>query len=135
MLVADDDAEFLDVVVEALEDTGADVVRACSGSDLQDALARGTVFDLVISDVSMPRITGLDVMTAARRQGLACPIVMTALRGETTIAEVAALGGRVALLHKPFSIAALRVAVHSCLGAPAHVRQDRIDPRLMVTRS
>ncbi len=116
-LVADDDLDFLDLITQALERFGAEVVRASSGAELQQAIARNVSFDLVVTDVSMPRMTGLEVMQAARAKGLPCPIVvMTALRNQITAAQVAALGDPVALLYKPFSIGELHLALRACLG-------------------
>jgi two-component system capsular synthesis sensor histidine kinase RcsC len=117
-LIADDDPEFLDLIAGALEQVCGDVVCAASGSELLEELADGAPFDVVITDVSMPGMTGLEAMHAARTAGLPCPVViMTALRDRRTMAQTIALGGRVALLYKPFSIGALRIALGACLGS------------------
>lgn len=123
-LIADDDPEFLDLIAGALEQVCGDVVCAASGSELLAELADGAPFDVVITDVSMPGMTGLQAMHAARTAGLPCPVViMTALRDRKTTAQVVALGGRVALLYKPFSISALRVALGACLGVALRTMQ------------
>src|SRR6185312_2964185 len=59
VLVADDDAEFLDVVAEGLTRLGADVIRARNGAELIDHLAEHGPFDLVVTDIAMPWMTGL----------------------------------------------------------------------------
>jgi two-component system, OmpR family, response regulator len=119
VLLAENDEEFLDLLANTLERLGADVVRACSGREMQDEILAGTPIDLVVTDVSMPDGTGLEVMTSARTAGLACPIVvMTASRDQITAARAAALGDHVALLYKPFSIAELCAAMRDCLADP-----------------
>jgi two-component system response regulator QseB len=124
-LVADDDPEFLDLIAQAIEQLGARVVRACSGPELQNELTAGPPFDVVVTDVSMPRPTGLEVMLAARAAGLPWPIViMTALRDDRTTAQVAALGEHVVLLYKPFAITELRVALRACLGDSMPMPRD-----------
>jgi CheY-like chemotaxis protein len=119
VLLAENDLEFLDLVADTLERLGAEVVRACSGGELQDEISAGGQFDLVVTDVSMPQRTGLEVMSSARAAGLACPIVvMAASRDGATAAGAAALGDHVALLYKPFSIAQLCAAMRACIADP-----------------
>jgi len=119
VLVADDDAELRELVADAVGAMGADVVCAASGGELEDQLAEGRPFDVVVTDVTMPVRTGLEVMQGARDAGNACPIVvMTALRDADTLARVTALGAHVALLHKPFSRSALHQAMIDCFGEP-----------------
>lgn len=117
VLIADDDPELRELIAEAIAATGADVVCAATGGELEEQLTSGRAFDVVVTDVTMPVHTGIEVMQTARAAGIVCPIVvMTALRDEETAAHVAALGAHVALLHKPFSRAALHRALTSCLG-------------------
>ena len=115
-LVADDDAEMLSVVSKALHRFGADVIAVASGGELLQALANDGAFDIIVTDVSMPWMTGLQVMHSARTAGLPVPVVvMTALRDPTLPEQVSSLGARAELLHKPFSLAALYAALHRCL--------------------
>jgi CheY-like chemotaxis protein len=117
VLIADDDPDLRGLIADAIMSLGADVVCVSSGGELEDQLTVGRPFDIVVTDVTMPVRTGLEVMQWARAAGIACPVVvMTALRDEQTAAQVAALGAHVALLHKPFSRRALHGALTSCLG-------------------
>ena len=59
VLVADDDAELLEVVADTLIRLGADVIRASTGAELIERLAEYGPFDLIITDVAMPWMTGL----------------------------------------------------------------------------
>lgn len=116
-LIADDDLELLDVVSRAVGRLGIQTVEATSGGDLLEKLAELGPFDVVITDVSMPWMTGLQVMHTARAVGPPCPVVViTALRDPKTIAQVAALGDDVVLIHKPFSCLELHLALRACLG-------------------
>jgi CheY-like chemotaxis protein len=119
VLLADDDPDFLDVVAAWLEGDGAIVVRATSGADLLERLAEDGPFDLVITDVSMPWMSGLHVANAAREAGLDVPfIVVTGLDDAAISSRVRALGNRSSLLRKPFSIADLEAAL-ACSAQPA----------------
>ena len=111
ILVADDDRDLLDLVARALEGEGAEVVKAHSGDELIDRLADGP-FTLVVTDISMPWMTGLQAMQSARYIGFKTPlVVMTALKDPEIESQVAALGGDVVLLHKPFELGQLDEAI------------------------
>src|ERR1035437_6159925 len=84
VLVADDDADLLESVTAALTVAGASVVTAPRGAELLERIAEGGVFDGVITDVSMPWLTGLQVASAMREAGLDVPVTAT-----TGIAAVA----------------------------------------------
>ncbi len=119
ILVADDDADVLHVVCRALELEGAEVVRAHSGHELLSRLGEGT-YALVITDVAMPSMTGIEAVRSARRLGSITPvIVMTALYEPTIVPEIDALGSDVVLLRKPFDLDGLYGAVAKLLDAAA----------------
>ncbi len=84
-----------------------DVDAAESGADLAGMLAGDRPVDLLIADVRMPWLTGLQVATSARTSGMAMPIILvTALPDEQLRGRVLRLGNGV-LLAKPFRAAEL----------------------------
>jgi two-component system cell cycle sensor histidine kinase/response regulator CckA len=114
VLVADDDPELLESLSETLTGLGAEVIQASDGAQLIDQMADNGPFDLVVTDIAMPWMTGVSAMRAARLAGFGTPlIVMTALRDDTIPRQVAALGAT--LLRKPFEIAELESAVGKIL--------------------
>jgi CheY-like chemotaxis protein len=115
ILVADDDADLLEVVSEALTNLGADVTRATTGAELIDKMAEKGPFDLVVTDIAMPWMTGISAMNAARTAGLGMSVVvMTALNDEAIPSRVKALGAAL-LLHKPFTLTQLESVVTNLL--------------------
>ena len=118
VLVADDDPLLLDAVAEALTTMGADVRRATSGAELIDQLAHAGPFDLVVTDVGMPWMSGLQAIRSTRAAGLATSvIVMTGLPDERIPAQVQALGKDALLLRKPFELTELEAAASMLLSA------------------
>jgi DNA-binding response OmpR family regulator len=118
VLVADDDPQLLDAVAEALTTMGADVRRATSGAELIDQLAHAGPFDLVVTDVGMPWMSGLQAIRSTRAAGLATSvIVMTGLPDERIPAQVQALGKDAILLRKPFELTELEAAASMLLSA------------------
>ena len=114
VLVADDDRELLEAVTTAVERIGAEVVSVQTGGELIEHLADDGAFALVLTDLAMPWMNGLQAMRAARNAGLDTPfVVMTAL----DLAQVgkmiaaAAAGAVVAVLRKPFELAELEEIV------------------------
>lgn len=106
VLVADDDAATLAIVAAGLERLGFSVTRADDGDELLHAIAEGGPYDLMVTDISMPWMSGLHVAHSARAAGLTTPvIVMTALPIEAR--DVEALGPQAALLRKPFALTQL----------------------------
>lgn len=106
VLVADDDAATLAIVAAGLERLGFRVTRADDGDELLHAIAEGGPYDLMVTDISMPWMSGLHVAHSARAAGLTTPvIVMTALPIEAR--DVEALGPQSALLRKPFALTQL----------------------------
>lgn len=111
ILVADDDLVLLEAVAESLEQLGAEVVRARSGAELIEQIGEAGPFDLVITDISMPWMSGLQAMQSARTAGLVTPvIVMTALKNTRVAEQVSLLGRDVVLLRKPFALEELDAA-------------------------
>ncbi|PHX39317.1 hypothetical protein AO284_27645, partial [Pseudomonas sp. NZIPFR-PS2] len=89
-----------------LEELGCSVELAGDG---EDALARwheGT-FDVVLTDVNMPRLNGYELAEALRRLGCTTPIIgatANALRGEEALCLAAGMNH---CLVKPFTLRAL----------------------------
>jgi CheY-like chemotaxis protein len=120
-LVADDDANLLEVVTSIIDRLGIDVSTASCGRGLLDRLLHQGPFDVIVTDIVMPCMTGLSVVYSARASGLWCPvIVMTALRDLDTRWQVARLGVDVLLLRKPFSIGELHAALDESLAVVTH---------------
>jgi CheY-like chemotaxis protein len=121
-LVADDDLALLRAISESLEASGATVTRACNGAELIEALGGDGPFDLIVTDVAMPWMTGLQAMCSTRYAGLTTPvIVITALKDPEIPEHVRALGDGAVLLRKPFGLDELEAAVARLLGAEPRV--------------
>jgi two-component system CheB/CheR fusion protein len=119
VLVADDDPQLLETVCEALTRLKADVVQASSGADLIEQLATAGPFDLVVTDISMPWMSGLQAMRSTRAAGIAMSvIVMTGLTDPRIAAQVKSLGANAVLLRKPFTLDDLEAAASRLLAAP-----------------
>src|SRR5947207_10259625 len=75
VLLVDDDAEVIRGVARALRRSGFTVVTAANGSEASERLAESP-FDTVISDISMPAMTGIDLLRVVRQRDLDVPVVL-----------------------------------------------------------
>jgi CheY-like chemotaxis protein len=113
-LVVEDDAVTRALLSEVLEGINVDVDVAGDG---EEALTQLTArdYDVVVLDVVLPKMSGIDVMESLRRDKphiLRCIIVVTGL----DIREIRTLFPAVhETLSKPVMPARLRRAVRSCL--------------------
>ena len=122
-LVADDDSELLDLVCCAIKRLGIDVVCVPCGDLLLDKIANHGPFDLIVTDVQMPWMTGIQVMHSARAAGLPVPVVvMTASRDAAFPGQVRSMGLHAELLLKPFTLDALYLAIDRCLSTTEGMR-------------
>lgn len=118
-LIADDDPEMVEMVSSIIErELGAQVAIARTGAELLELIAGDEPYDFIVTDISMPWMTGLQVMHSARTAGLPVPcVVMTALRDPSIDGQVAALGEHARLIRKPFTFDCLVRALHEVVPA------------------
>jgi len=80
VLVVEDDEGIAFPLVHTLEREGYDVVRAEAGVPAVDRVCDGDI-DLVILDLGLPDIDGLEVCRRIRAKGLECAIMILTARG------------------------------------------------------
>ena len=68
ILVVDDEEEVREILAETLEDFGYAVSTAASGEEALPLLASGQGFDMLITDVRMPGMSGLELAEDVRRR-------------------------------------------------------------------
>ena len=101
ILVIDDDPGVRESMTRMLRGAGYSVLAASSGEEGFD-LARGDTFDVILSDMRMPGLSGLDVLRKLRDVNVdACFIVMTGFGTVDTAVEAMKLGA-VDFVQKPF---------------------------------
>ncbi len=80
ILVADDEPAIRKVVRDALEREGHDVVTALDGQEALERFDEGG-YDLVVTDLAMPRVDGLELVKELRRRS-PLPILVLTVRNE-----------------------------------------------------
>lgn len=123
ILLLEDDAELLVVIRETLEEEGYQVLAAQSGEDAL-GLSYQQEFDLLVTDVRLPGIDGLDTLLRVRElQPEVRGIVMTGYASEDDTIRALRLGvGE--YLKKPFTLQQLLEVVHIL---SLQIGQQRVD--------
>jgi len=113
ILVVDDDAAVRAVTAEMLRQIGYGVAEAANGQATLDALARGEVYDLMIVDIAMPGLNGIETARRARERWPGLRVLYV-----TGYASAAATGletGDDPVIRKPFRLAELTAEVNRAL--------------------
>jgi CheY-like chemotaxis protein len=120
------------IVVDALRADGHAVTEASNGEQLLFALLfeegiddSNRRFDVVLSDVKMPKLSGLGVLAALRSAHLHCPVVLMTVLADESVESVGKALGAVGVLRKPFRVRDLRSALANAVLAGAQLNNPR----------
>ncbi|HYO57164.1 sigma-54 dependent transcriptional regulator [Archangium sp.] len=149
VLVVDDEEQVRTFLAELLGSSGYQVRCASSGSQALEMLSGGS-FDVVLLDVMMPEMSGLEVLRRYRASGGGAPvIVLSALSGAEDAMRAMKLGAS-DYLSKPFSNDELEDAMSRALGnrlparqaaasaqvaSPGAAREDTSGERILISHS
>lgn len=133
VLLAEDDPSARKVLARVLADMGLEVVEAADGGRMLvavTALYKGEhspdELDLIVTDVSMPVLSGIDVLEGLRAAHWQTPVLwMTAQPDRREVREAVAMFGGV-LLGKPFALDDFEATVKELLARPR--RRSRYIP-------
>jgi len=117
ILLVDDNSDVREITGIVLGDLGYSVVEADSGPAALAHLEGGSAVDLVMADLSMPGMSGLEMVTKARAKWPALKVLFV-----TGFADVQHYDNRMrgeAVIKKPFTATELDVAVRAALGLAA----------------
>jgi CheY-like chemotaxis protein len=101
VLVVDDDAMVLEVLVGQLRELGSEVVPAPDGRSALGLLDAGQMVDLLVTDLSMPGMSGRVLIDEARRRRPALPAVLLTGYADPDLAFDAGANPPTVLLRKP----------------------------------
>jgi putative two-component system response regulator len=129
VLVIDDEPLVRDLVSDILADDGHDVLAAATAEAALEALGDQSLA-LVVSDIVMPGLSGLELLAAARRRRPNLPVVLVTGRATHRVVSAALAGGADGLVMKPFSHAELLRTVGTALRRTAQ-RTEEVRDQLL----
>jgi excisionase family DNA binding protein len=115
ILVADDERTLASTIRDALVDQGHEVAVAEDGSQALDLLTSGRHFDLLITDIRMPRMGGLELLRHLRQLNEDLPTIVISGYASAEEQSQALKEGAFRYVSKPFDIKVLIQAVEEAL--------------------
>ncbi len=115
VLVVDDEPAVRRFAMRALGEAGFGVHEAADGAEALDLVRAGTLdLDIVISDIVMPRLTGVELLQSLSMLRPALPVILMSGYGTTQLAQ-RGIASPCGVLSKPFSPDVLVAEVRRCL--------------------
>ncbi len=116
IFVVDDNKDITDLMKLMLESSGYSCVTANSGSDALN-LMRNSRFDLVLLDMAMPEVTGIDVLDKVKGDAANKIVLFTASSMTDSDIENFKKRGALDCIRKPITKAKLLATISKCLGS------------------
>ena len=138
ILIVDDDPGQRSLLDSFLRSQGFETVTVASGELALEALRTGA-FSMMISDVRMPGLSGLDTMRLARQEHAVLPILLVTAYADIREAVGAMRDGALNYLAKPIDLDELLLTVQQATGiaepAPLRFSTDKQLPGHIVAKS
>jgi two-component system response regulator PilR (NtrC family) len=126
VLVIDDEMIILEMLRVLLASDGHEVVAISDGNKALDLLSDDEPFDLVITDLRMAPVNGVEILEKAHTARPQLPsIVVSAYFSDENVAKVEALGCR-SFVKKPFGIDDILAAIREALGAETEIGSSAV---------
>ena len=116
VIVVDDSRTARVQVRNALDGAGYDVVEAVDGSDGLAKVAQNVDASLIICDVNMPTMNGLEMIAQLQNDGVRVPVVMLTTEAQPELLKQAMRSGAKGWIVKPFKPPMLLAAVRKLVG-------------------
>ena len=124
ILVVDDEPKIVKLARDYLEQSGFRVMTADDGITAL-AVAHHERPDLIVLDLKLPGMDGLELLAAIRRQNMQAPVIVMTAFGTIEVAVQAMKSGAVDFLLKPFSLDHLMAVVQKALEVRALRDENR----------
>ena len=115
ILVVDDDPTQRRLIQAVLERDGAAVVHAASGGEAIDRMVRGGGADLILLDMVMPEMSGLECLAELRSAGVNEPVIVLTANGGIDMVVKAMQAGAQDFFVKPVGPERLLVGVRNAM--------------------
>ncbi|MBA3003806.1 MAG: sigma-54-dependent Fis family transcriptional regulator [Desulfurivibrio sp.] len=116
ILVVDDEPSMREFLKILLDKSGYSIRTAASGAEALTLLQHHS-FDLIISDIRMPDLTGLALLENIKQQDLSIPVVLITAYASPEDAVLAMKNGAYDYITKPFKVDDILSVIKSALGS------------------
>ena len=116
ILLIEDEEPIRRVLIRILEEENKDyIITQCEDGKLGLNTLKKEYFDLVLCDIKMPKMDGVEVLQSAREDGINVPFIMLTGHGNVSTAVVAMKSGAYDFISKPPDLNRLLTAVRNAL--------------------
>jgi len=129
IIVVDDEEIVLSLICDTLEDEGYDIKTASNGEDALKIIEQDT-FDLIISDIRMPGIDGIELIKRTREIQPEIGVIFMTGYANLNSAKNAIKQGAFDYIMKPFEISEIRKAVKDAIRIKKEVEEKSSDHQL-----
>jgi DNA-binding NtrC family response regulator len=134
ILVVDDEKSMCSVLRILFREDGYSVLTATQGREAIQLISDGAEVDLIISDLRMPDLDGMDILSFLRKTNREIPLVMITAYGTIEDAVEAMKKGAVDFITKPFNKDVVRHLVQRIFRMEDLVKENRALKSLRKTR-
>ncbi len=111
VFIIEDDEEMRSLLTDMMTEEGFEADSVENGSEAFRRLAKES-FDLIVTDIRMPGLSGLDILPGLRRLQPDVPIIVITAFGGYDVRQRALERGADAYLEKPIRLRELRTLIH-----------------------
>ena len=127
ILIIDDDEEMRSLLKEVLEEEGFETECASNGSEALRDIAKQP-FDLIVTDIEMPGLTGLDILPEMKKLRPEASIIVMTSFANKEVHRRSLEKGASGYLEKPIHIKKLKALIHEMLSAKQGMKGARASP-------
>lgn len=102
ILFVEDEEDLLSIITDALTKLQANFVTATNGLKALEAVEANSDIDLIVTDINMPHMNGLELLKALSDKGVKIPVIIMSAHTETEYINKAKEYGVTEYLLKPF---------------------------------
>ena len=125
ILLVDDEELIVNLLQDYLESLGYAVVAANSAEEAIKILNNGSVIDLLITDINLPGMTGIDLLKIARNTKKDVSVILITGMKTLNFAISAIQYGAQDYITKPFDLENVRRVVERCFASSATPRRRK----------
>ena len=125
VLIIDNERQHAEAVAESLRRVGYECTTCTSGPDGVELIDQN-IYDLIITDLMMPEMDGLEVLRRAKESLPEAEVILVTGHGTVPSAVLAMQQGAFNYLLKPLDLAQLRSVAHKAVEA-ARLRRDNVE--------
>jgi len=123
IMIIEDDEAMRSLLEDFFEEEGFETDSASNGADALRILSKDPL-DLIVTDIRMPGLTGLDILPRLRRLKPETPIIVMTAFGSEDVRRRSLERGATTYLEKPIHLSQLRTLIHEMISE----KEKRVSP-------